>query len=51
MPGPNRYALFVKEKIKTPEVQALPPKQRFKKCAELWKEHKAKTVKVDDKKK
>lgn len=38
---PNTWALYVKEHYHDPEVQALPPKQRFKKLSEMRKRGKA----------
>jgi len=40
--GPNAYAKFVQEQCKRPDIKALKPKERFKKCGELWREHKLK---------
>ena len=37
---PSAYAQFVKEHYKDSDVQAVPPKQRFKLIAEKWKKHK-----------
>lgn len=38
---PNAYALFVKDEIKKPEIQALPPKERFRAIAARWRAQKA----------
>lgn len=41
--APSAYNLFVKDAYKRQEVQALPPKDRFSKVAELWQKEKEKT--------
>lgn len=33
---PNAYALFVRETIRLPEIQALPTRDRFRECARRW---------------
>ena len=40
--APSAYNLFVKDAYKSKEVQALDPKERFAKVAELWHKQKAK---------
>jgi len=44
---PNRYALFVRDSIKEPEIQALPPRERFRVIAERWRGQKAGQTRQD----
>ena len=43
--APSAYNLFVKDAYKSKEVQALDPKERFAKVAELWHKQKGKSGK------
>ena len=35
---PNAYALFVQKKMQDPEIKALPSRERFGACADLWRQ-------------
>ena len=39
---PNKYAQFVKRMMATPEIKAIPHKERFTQISKLWKKEKTK---------